>query len=132
MFQPQNPPADDPPVASELWLQSLQITLTPQEPFAERPDMYTTRGGALDPAIWRAMDARYTTYVFFDLVGTDYKVEGEANFVVLEDLAKNVGDTGKFLLYIWEDIATSPTSIESNGAALESESTWGSVKGLYR
>ena len=106
MFKPESPPPGDPPVASELWLQSVTITLTPKESFAERPDLYTTNGGSLDPAIWRAKDASYTTYVFFDLAGTDYKVEGEANFIVIEDLTKVVGDTGKFLLYIWEDINT--------------------------
>jgi len=49
-------------------------------------------------------DARYSTYVFFDMTGTDYLVEGEANFVLLEDLAKPAGDAGKFLLLSWEEI----------------------------
>ena len=110
MFKPESPPPGDPPVASQLWLQSVTITLTKQESFAERTELYTTNGGSLDQAIWRAKDARYTTFVFFDLAGTDYKVEGEANFVVIEDLTKVVGDTGKFLLYIWEDIDTGPAA----------------------
>ena len=116
MFRPESPPPGDPPVASELWLQGLTITLTKQEPFGERSDLYTTNGGSLDPSIWRAKDARYTTYVFFDLAGTDYKVEGEANFIVLEDLTKQVGDTGKFLLYIWEDIAAPPAKAAADPA----------------
>lgn len=108
MFHPEAPPPGDPEVAAELWLQSLTITLTKQENFAERPELYSENAGLdgkLDPAIWRVTDARYTTYVFFDLTGTDYKVEGEANFVVIEDLTKDVGDAGKFLIYIWEDIS---------------------------
>ncbi len=97
-----------PPLAAELWLQSVTITLAKQENFAERLDLYSANGGVdgkFDPARWSVVDARYTTYVFFDLAGTDYKVEGEANFVVLEDLAKAAGASGKFLLYIWEDIS---------------------------
>lgn len=108
MFHPEAPPPGDPEVAAELWLQSLTITLTKQENFAERADLYSENGGLdgkFDRSIWRVTDARYTTYVFFDLTGTDYKVEGEANFVVIEDLTKDVGDAGKFLIYIWEDIS---------------------------
>ena len=116
MFNPESPPPGDPPVDAKLWLQSLQITLTRQETFGERTDLYTTNGGSLDPTIWRAKDARYTTYVFFDLSETDYKVEGEALFVVLEDLTKNVGDVGKFLLYIWEDIAAPPAKTAADPA----------------
>ena len=104
MFHPQTA---DPPLAPDLWLQALTITLTKQENFAERFDFYSADGGMdgkLDPALWRVVDARYTTYVFFDLVGTDYKVEGEANFVVLENLAKPEADAGRFLLLMWEEI----------------------------
>ena len=147
MFQPQNLPEGDPPVASELWLQDLQITLTPMEPFGERTDLYTTHGGALDPTIWRAMGARYATYVFFDLVGTAYKVEGEASFVVVEDLRKSPGTAGKFLLWIWEDIDlysrsyTIPDVPPSSGSTANPwkapvgaarRVSWGSVKGLYK
>ncbi len=117
MFHPEAPPPGDPPVDAELWLQSLTITLTNQETFTERSDLYSENAGLdgkLDPAIWKVTDARYTTYVFFDLLGTDYKVEGEANFVVLEDLTKDIGDAGKFLIYIWEDISvpTKPASTD--------------------
>jgi len=106
MFHPEAPPPGDPEVATDLWMQALTITLTKQENFAPREDLYSvTEGdGKLDRNIWRVTDARYSTYVFFDLTGTDYKVEGYANFVVLEDLTKVVGDPGKFLIYIWEDL----------------------------
>ena len=97
-----------PPVDADLWLNALTITLSKQENFAERHDLYSVNhgeDGKLDTDRWRVMDARYTAYVFFDMVGSDYKVEGVANFVVLEDPAKPAGSDGKFLLYIWEDIS---------------------------
>jgi len=131
MFQPQDAV---PPVAAELWLQEVTITLTPMESFGERTDVYIPNGGSLDPTIWRAMDARYSTYVFFDLAGSDYKVEGEANFIVIEDLRKTVGDAGKFLLWVWEDIAPrgsrSPADPRKAPLAVES-SSWGRIKELY-
>ncbi len=108
MFHPEAPPPGDPAVSPDLWLSSLTITLTKQENFTERHDLYSVdhgKDGKLDTDRWRVMDARYSTYVFFDMVGTDYKVEGEANFVVIEDLAKPAGADGKFLILIWEDIS---------------------------
>jgi len=107
MFHPEKPDPGDPIVPTDLWMQSLQITLTPLESFTERLELYSENhglDGKLDPDIWKASDARYSTYVLFDLTGTDYKVEGEANFVVIEDKTKVVGDAGKFLIYIWEDL----------------------------
>jgi PKD repeat protein len=131
MFHPEAPPPGDPEVNADLWLQTLTITLAQLEIFTERPDLYSVNGGLdgkLDPAVWRATDARYSTYVFFDLVGTDFKVEGEANFVVIEDRTKNIGDAGKFLIYIWEDM---PGFLHQSGIAVEANS-WSDVKGLYR
>ena len=126
MFTPQNPPEGDPPVDPRIWPQSIQITLTRLENFGERTDLYTTQGGPLDPAIWRAADARYATYVFFDLAETAYKVEGKANFVVIEDHRKNNGDAGKYLLSIWEDIPFQPS------ASILEAMSWSHVKSLYR
>ena len=128
MFEPWSPPPGDPPVAAELWLQWLFVTLQPLEAFAERTDLYTTNGGPLDPASWRAVDARYSTYALFDLAGTDYMVQGAANFVVLEDLTKDAGDVGKFLLYIWEDIESAP----NRAPHVSSTSSWSMMKALFR
>ncbi len=118
MFHPESPDPGDPQVDSKLWLQSLQITLTPLESFGERGDLYSENhglDGKLDPDIWKASDARYSTYVLFDLAETDYKVEGEANFIVIEDKTKVVGDTGKFLIYYWEDLgSTTPKPKAAN------------------
>ena len=134
MFHPEDVPPGDPPVSSDLWMQGLTITLTPQEQFSERLDLYSENGGLdgkLDPALWRAMDARYSTYVFFDLTGVDYKVDGdEANFVVIEDLSKSGGEPGRFLLYIWEDLGC-PTCPSPAKPKVET-SSWSSVKQLFR
>ncbi len=120
MFHPESPPPGDVPVPDAVWLQSLSINLTSNEIFSERPDLYSTNGGAdgkLDPALWRAMDASYGTDLFFDLAGdTDYTVNGTANFVVIENLTKDVGDAGKFLLFIWEDVATPTKPAATKGS----------------
>ena len=117
------------PVSPDLWLQSIALTLTPLESFVERPDLYSADGGAdgrLDPQRWRATDATYATYFLLDLAGTDYKVEGEANFVVIEDLTKHGSEAGRFLLYEWEDICAGASSIAGQGSDL------GRVKAMYR
>ena len=117
------------PLPPELWLEALTLTLTPEEPFSERPDLYSSNDGAdgrLDPRRWRAMDAHYTTDLFFELAGTDYKVEGGANLVVVEDLAKNRTEDGRFLLLEWEDLCTSPVSVAGRAFTL------GEVKSMYR
>src|SRR5262245_476217 len=128
MFRPDQA---DPPVHSDLWLQSLQITLTPLETFRERSEFYSADSGAdgkLDSHRWRAMRARYSTYVLWDLAGLDYKVEGEADFVVIEDLTKQVGEAGKFLLFLWEDLGR--FALDSR---ISSESSsWTRIKQLYR
>ncbi len=128
MFHPETA---QPELSPDFWLQSISITLTKQENFAVRDDLYSVNhgeDGKLDTDRWRVMDARYSTYVFFDMAGFDYKVEGEANFVVLEDLAKPAGSAGKFLLLIWEDISVPAAT----AAALARDATWSNLKGLFR
>ncbi len=118
MFHPEAPLPGDTPVPSDLWLQSLTITLTPVGAFTERTDLYTTDGGYLDPAKWRASAAKYTTYLLFELAGEiDYRVEGEASFVVIEDRTKDIGDDGKFLLLIWEDLGSPGSPAASQNPA---------------
>ena len=128
MFHPETA---QPPVSPDLWVQSISIALTKQESFAVREDLYSVNhgeDGKLDTDRWHVMDARYSTYVLWDLAGTDYKVEGEANFVVIEDLAKPAGSDGKFLILIWEDISVPA----AKAAALAKDETWSSLKLLYR
>ena len=133
MLRPDQLPPGDAAVNAELWPRSISITLTPMEEFQERrADLYSANAGAdgkLNPQRWRALDARYSTYVLWDLAGVDYKVEGEANFVIIEDLDKQPGEAGKFLLYIWEDIWPPFLSL---GDRISSAATWSMIKSLYR
>ena len=130
MFRPDQVSPGERPLPEEYWLRSLSISLTPKVSFSESPDLYSKDGGAdgkLDPALWRASAASYTTNMFFDLAGdTDYAVQGVAKFAVLEDLQKNTGDPGKFLLFVWEDREPDPRLADSAPA------TWGNIKSLYR
>lgn len=112
MFEPQDTPPGQLPVPLELWLESISITLTADNSFSERTDLYesTQNPTGLNPAKWKATDAIYSTDVLFDLQGgTDFQVTGNANFVVIEDLTKEVGDEGKFLLLTWNDLAQKPS-----------------------
>lgn len=108
MFNPQSTQPGELPVPNDLWLQTVDITLTPLTEFTERADLYSKDGGAdglLDPDEWRAVSALYSTNVFFGMLGqTDYQVNGQADFVVIEDLTKSGGAAGRFLLFIWEDL----------------------------
>ena len=108
MFEPQNTLPGELPVPNDLWLQSVDITLTRQADWTERTDLYSSDGGddgLLDPTKWRAVSVVYSTDVFFSMAGeVDYQVTGQADFVVIEDLAKTGSEPGRFLLLIWEDL----------------------------
>jgi hypothetical protein len=112
MFEPQSTPPGQAPVPIERWLVSVSITLSPNINFSERTDLYESAQNptGLDPAKWKATDAVYATDVLFDLQsGNDLQVTGKANFVVIEDLTKEIGNTGKFLLLQWNDLANKPS-----------------------
>ena len=133
MFMPESTPEGDPPVPPERWVQNIDINLTQLEPFAERTDLYSQDGGAdgkLDSARWRATDARYGTYVYWDMAGEmDYVVQGEENFIVIEDKAKEPREPDKFLLYVWEDLGGQATG---GGPRVADQATWSGLKSLYR
>jgi len=108
MFKPEDPLPGEQPVPAELWLNSITITLdrTASE-WGERSDLYRSDANpeGLDPAKWKATEAEYHADVFFETQGeTDYRVNGRANFVVIEDLTKPSGTDRKFLIYRWEDL----------------------------
>ena len=107
MFDPERIPISDPPLPMENWLQHVSITLTAQADFVERADLYTTYNppGPLDPTLWKAESATYSTDVLFLLKGeTDYQVWGRSDFTIITDLTKNIGDPGKFFILRWEDL----------------------------
>ncbi|MFQ5599284.1 MAG: hypothetical protein ACE5G2_01880 [Candidatus Krumholzibacteriia bacterium] len=129
MFGPGNASPGDLPVDPDLWLQSIDISLSTPGGFEERSDLYQDQGGALSRERWLAKGSRYATSVFFQTKGNiDYRVESETNFVVIEDLTKEVGDSDKFLLLIWEDLCGYGPMLES----LAEGTCWGGVKSLYR
>lgn len=109
MFNPENPLPGETPVPQELWLQSITISLTPIREFVERPDLYAsqTNPSGLDPAKWKVTEAEYHAEILFDTqTETDYRVDGKANFIVINDLTKTAGQDRKFLIYRWEDLGT--------------------------
>jgi hypothetical protein len=110
MFQPENTLPGETPVPPELWLSSITISLTPKGAFAERPDLYKSPANpdGLDSNVWKAQEAQYTADLLFDTQGpNDFRVNGNANFVVIENLTKASGDDRKFLIYRWEDLGAS-------------------------
>ena len=110
MFQPQAIAAGEKPVPSGLWPESIACRLTRQGEFAERFDLYRSEQnpmGELDRHRWRATDAAYATSVLWSTQGgMAFRVEGQARFVVVEDLTKAAGELGKFLVYRWEDLGS--------------------------
>jgi hypothetical protein len=142
MFQPQNQIPGESPVPPEIWLQAVEIVLTPPSTgFEERPDLYRSVNNpqGLDPTHWRATSATYEAQVFFHLAGqTDYYVVGRENFVVIEDRTKSrVNDAAKWLIYRWEDLGpgillnTMPTKAAGPRALEVEPSSWSRVKELY-
>jgi hypothetical protein len=109
MFEPQNIGPSEEPLPTELWLVAVDITLTGNRPFDERPEFYAsaTNPEGLNASNWKAWGTEYTTSVLFQTQGeTDYQVTGKAWFVIVQDLSKTPGAAGSFLLYQWQDLGT--------------------------
>jgi hypothetical protein len=150
MFKPEDPLPGETPVPQELWLESISITLdrTAAE-WTERTDLYRSDANpaGLDPAKWKATEAEYHADVLFNTVGnTDYRVDGRANFVVIEDLQRATGAAHKFLIYRWEDLGTFGVQIDVEDVLASSENAlfdgrrpiagsqtnWSGLKQLYQ
>ena len=117
MFAPEAIPPGDSPLPAELWLSDLAIDFTRLGAFRERHELYSEDGGIdgkLDATRWRAMSARYATYLLLDCGENDYLVDTESNFVVIEDLTKGDDESGKFLIYSWEELCSSPAKGQAN------------------
>lgn len=130
MFMPEWPLPGETAVDPNLWLASIDIHLELQTEWSERVDLYRsgTNPNGLDPAHYKVTDAQYHTYVLFTTQGpTSYQVNGRANFVVVENLRKAVGEDRKFLIYRWEDLGAL-TQAKLNMAP----ASWGHFKRLYR
>jgi hypothetical protein len=125
MFRHEAGPGE-PEVPPEYWLAAINISLTQVTDWAERTDLYRTDTNAdgLPPEKWKAVDARYSTYAFFDTqTDNDFLIEGEAIFTVIEDLEKSGAEPGRFLLLQWQDVDADLEKEERN---------WSNVKQLYR
>lgn len=114
MFNPQEVTPPETPVPQDLWLVSVDIQLTPRTNFADAPNFYynaDTNPTGFHPENFAVTQTDYVASVFFQTQGeTQYRVDGAANFVVVNDLAKAVGEDGKFLIWRWEDLGAAKPS----------------------
>ena len=118
MFEPENTLPGETPVNPDLWLSSITINLTPNRDFTERADLLGPPANpgnpeGLDSDRWRVTEAQYHAQLLFDTQSeSDFSVDGQANFIVINDLTKAVGENRKFLIYRWEDLggASKPVS----------------------
>jgi hypothetical protein len=130
MFEPENTPPGEPPVPAENWIVFIAITLSPNINFSERTDLYESAQNptGLDPAKWAAVDAAYSTDVLFDLQnGNDLQITGQSNFLVIEDLTKEPGAAGKYLLLQWNDLAQKPIQ-----KTLGESKSWSEILSLFK
>ncbi len=128
MFRSQDSFPGEYPVPPDLWLVSIDITLNLRGPFQDARSYYfdpISNPDGFHREDFAVTQADYVASLFFQTQGeTQYRVDGAVNFVVVNDLAKALGDEGKFLIYRWEDLGS--------GRSLTAEAkTWGSIKELY-
>ncbi len=116
MFAPEGILPDDSPLPTDRWLDVVTPQFTQLGSFRERLDLYSENGGLdgkLDAERWRAMAARYATYMLLECAENDYLVDTESSFVVIEDRSKGIDEAGKFLIYRWEELCNGPSKAES-------------------
>jgi len=115
MFRPETIADDEKPLPRELWVRSITCELKPLTAFSERWDLYRSEqnpNGQLDRKQWRATEALVSTFVEWQLQGGgNFHVEGQARFIVIEDLRKTSGAPGKFLIYRWEDLGSGESNV---------------------
>jgi len=130
MFRPEDPLPGEAPVHADLWLSSITVHLTPKTSWEERTDLYSADRGAdgkLDPAVWKAVEAAYSADLLLDTQSeVDYQIRATEIFVVIEDLTRQMGAPGKFLLLSWTDLCSAPRSLGSLDSGC-----WTAVKSLY-
>jgi hypothetical protein len=126
MFTGQPGPGEE-EVPSEYRLQAIDISLTKVTDWAEPLGIYSdTNPEGLAREKWKAVEARFWTHVFFDTqTDMDFLVEGEAIFVVIEDLEKSGAEPGRFLLLEWQDI-------DESVPLGKTSALWGDIKVLYK
>ncbi len=119
MFRPEAVLPGERPVPRRLWVRAIDVALVPLGPWTERFDLYRSEHNPqapLDRHRWRATSAEYATSVTWHLVaGTTMHIEGQARFVVIEDLRKEAGEPGKLLVYQWEDLGPAAAGLARAG-----------------
>ncbi len=107
MFRPEDVQPGETPVTQDLYLVSVDITLTARDAFQDAGVYYLNPSNptGFPRENFTVTQTDYAASVFFQTQGeTQYRVDGAANFVVVNDLSKTVGQDGKFLIYRWEDL----------------------------
>jgi hypothetical protein len=105
MFAPGTLPEGE-ALRRALWVKHIFLQLHQQRGFKERYDLYRSDANleGLDRKRWRATDAEYSTHLRVTTQGAGtFSVLGTANFVVIEDLHKQLGEPDKFLIFHWVD-----------------------------
>jgi len=116
MFRPEEVAPPEPEVPREFWLVSVDIALTERAAFTAADDSYyfniDTNPTGFHREDFTVTQTDYVASLFFQTQGeTQFRVEGRASFVVVNDLSKAIGDDGKFLIFRWEDLgAQKPTA----------------------
>ena len=115
-------------IPPEYRMQAINVALTKITDWAEPAGIYSdTNPEGLAREKWKAVEARFSTHVFFDThTDNDFLVEDEAIFTVIEDLEKAGTEPGRFLLLHWQDIDGDYSVVQM------ADRSWGEIKSLYR
>jgi hypothetical protein len=115
MFEPESIGPTEKPLPRELWIRSISVQLLPLTDFRQRYDLYISEHnpmGELDRKKWRATDAVYATCVtWFTEAGQTMQINGQARFIVIEDLQAEAVAARKFWIYRWEDLGAGEVGV---------------------
>ena len=113
MFIPESIGPGEEPLPYRLWIKAIDVELVQLTPFTQRFDLYRSEQdpqAPLDRKRWRAEEAVYATHVVWHTRGgKSMQIDGQARFVVIQDLHECVDDG--FYIYIWEDLGPGPGGI---------------------
>jgi hypothetical protein len=137
-FEPQNLSPSDPLLPVELQVTSIDARLSSLGEFAPAPQYYRSAlfPSGLDRERWRVTSAAYNAKADYRMRGgSGFRATSIEVFYVANDLAKDVGDPAKFLLYRWSEDEVFSATAAQNGSAPDiavEDRRWGRVKALYR
>jgi hypothetical protein len=136
MFEPSLVLPGETAPPPELRVESVTIQLGALGAAMERLDLYVgpANPDGLDPARWGAWEIVSGTHLLCDLQGeTDFLIEGQASFVLLEDRGAGADPEARFQLWRWEELPGSAARPRhpARPAGVE-EVRWSTLKRLYR